>query len=423
MNGAVKRMKSLSVGSDRIQVWIVATVWCILFGLLFAFGGCAPEDTLKPKETSETKPGENFSAKVTPLTDPNKYEVQLEWSSADKPLQWIIHRKEGEQKLESTQVAVVSGSQNDIKDPSVEPGKEYTYFLGAVQDPNYTLKGKAKASIPKDLEFRGEISIKGLLQGNRLFLRDGAKLQTLGESVSFEVNELLASYAIIDTSPPQGVNGRPCGEISIKANSARGRLTIQCRATNGANGPDGGNGRNGDPGGQGSPGDVDVKPNEQLPVHKDAAERAQLKHWYATNTLPTGAVRPDGWKLWFYCSRPPGDGALGEPGANGGDGTSGGDGGNSSAISVEVKNDLDFQAKALVVPGEGAVGGRGGNGGKGAPGGPPGRPDPSGFLCPTAKQGPSGPDGLNGRPGRYGQKGTVRRVCIRIGERISGDCK
>ena len=416
--------------SDRIQVWVVATIWCVLFGLLFTLGGCNleedPEVPVGPR--TKTPVEENFTGEIRALPEPNKYEVHLKWAMNDSPTHWLIHRKEKDQKLESTQVAVVPGTENIVQDRTAEPGKEYTYFLGAVQDPHYTLKGKVQVSVPTDIELKGEIAVKGNLRANRLFLRDGAKVLTNGEPLAFEVNELLSPSGVIDTSPPPpasaaaGANGRSCGDVSIKANTASGRLTLQCKAENGMNGADGGNGRDGNPGAQGSPGDVEVKPNDQIPVQKDAAERAQLKHWYVTDTLPTRRVDKDGWKLWFYCSRPPADGATGEGGQNGADGMAGGEGGSIGSVLVEIKNDSDFQVRTVATPGEGSVGGRGGNGGKGGAGGPPGRPDPSGFLCANARHGSPGPDGLNGRPGRFGEKGALRPVCIRNGDRVIEGC-
>lgn len=384
--------------------------------------GCATKEREKPP--SQVVAG-IFRAAALPSPDPNRYSVTLSWESAERPERWFIHRKRKDQLMESTQIGVFAGTDRSAVDETVEPGEEYTYFLATGDEDRYSLKEKATIAIPRDHVVTNRESLQPADGINRLFLR--GLISTEGKSVTWDVREILAEQATLDSSPakanlPPGAHGGSCGNVTIKAQRARGTLLLKCRAQDGTDGTDGRNGRDGKQGAAGVDGDVDVKPNGQIPVPMDAAKRAQLKHWYVTNTLPSRPVYKDDWERWFHCSRQPGNGAQGEAGENGVDGIHGGNGGSTGTVSIEIAEDSDFDVAFENVAGKAGTGGRGGNGGKGGPGGPPGKMDPSGFLCRPAGPGPKGPDGLNGRPGKYGSAGVQHPACVRIGGRETGDC-
>lgn len=358
------------------------------------------------------------------LREPNQYQVVIKWDEPRLERNWILYRKE------SDDIPVPLHKEADPAcsyiDSSVISGKNYRYLLKSTDSEAISLEA-GPVSIPVDLVIDGATEITRA-KVNRLFFRKGAHINSKGTPISFEVNEIVSEDATIDMSPVRrvmspGTDGNSCGPITIKAIQASGNLELICNAENGSDGTDGHNGSDGTVGTCGNPGDWGMNPElYKCLVHDfvDSVERQMRRY-----------PRPPGHPEWnftlaglqrFICSRPPANGGPGGPGIVGKDGGPGGNGGNAASIFVSVENASTFELKIDNNPGRAGLGGRGGNGGKGGRGGPPGELD-QGHLCPPAKPGPNGPDALSGRTGAPGEQGKRLPVCIRLGDKVEGDCR
>ncbi len=375
----------------------------------------------KGEQPKKVAPEGLFTATAEALPEPYKYQVRLKWETDGTPQLWLLDRYEVGQREKVRETIVVDGKQSEFTDSEIESGKRYTYYLIAQGTFKFGLKAEVK--IPRDMELKGEVRNPDLTGVNRLYLREGTKIVTEGSNLTIDVTELNVERGTIETFPlsqkaQPNSGGRSGGTITVKAVRAHGTLQIIGHGESGGAGMDGPNGRDGAQGPQGVPGVYELKPNEQLPMYCDAAERARLKAYYAGKAYNDPSAR---WDLWFFCSQQTGDGGTGARGEDGHDGMNGGKGGDSARVLVQIKTDSDLTVSVISEPGQGAIGGRGGNGGKGGPGGSPGVRD-GGHLCRQAQNGAPGSDALAGRPGKFGDNGTRQPVCTQVGSKTTGDC-
>lgn len=379
----------------------------LLLTLLFLAAGCADEDPPFAKEEPRLR------AEVLTETAANRYQVMLSWNIKAIAPGAVLKRTVPGQSV--TQLGRVDNTEHFL-DTEVDAGKTYRYAL-AVEG---TELDGTNISIPKDLEIVGKQGLPRLEGINRIFLRN-AQIGTAGADVTLDANEIISEESVIETFPegqkaPTGLNGRPGGEITIRAKSARGRLRIISRGEDGGDGADRGNGHDGSIGAQGSPGEWAINPvyTHYLGASSGAALVRHIEHFHSgpddyiwkTNI---GGYKVPGSVLAFICKTIPGNGGTGGRGEDGKDGGPGGNGGDTARVIVQITDATQFKLEVSAVAGAGGLGGRGGKGGKPGPGGPPG-PQDQGHICDPAHEGPPGLGGTDGRQGRPGKNGSELQV-------------
>ena len=268
-----------------------------------------------------------------------------------------------------------------------------------------------------DVEIRGVQAwpVPEITGVNRLFFREGSRLQTSGWNFRIQAKRILSDGGVIESWPDGqtaalNVVGRSGGKISIEADGGDGVLRVFARGENG------GAGLTGSAGGRGAKG----------PRGYNAEVRSERDCWSLMDSRLTTLPRimregPGHCSTHYYCSRETGDGGRGGQGVQGGRGTNGQPGGDAAELQVLVHSDSSLQIVHESLPGRGGSGGAGGAGGPGGFGGDPGSRD-SGERCRLAGFGPVGPPGLQGGSGDPGRSGSARPVCVSLGHSQVGDC-
>ncbi|MBS1983125.1 MAG: hypothetical protein JST16_03040 [Bdellovibrionales bacterium] len=393
-------------------------------GVLVLFAACGklsfddPSDplmsspsTTAPSATPQVGSAEvgDLSASLRELPEPNRFEVALSWSPEPDVSAYIVKRKDNHGQI--AQLDLLPGAAKSFSDSSVEPQNRYVYSVVGMRDGAVLESREAVIETPLDLEVASAVDwpaseITGI---NRLFLRKGARLRTLGRDFRIDVRAIIADDAVIESFPegraaPLGAAGSHGGSLDLKATTGAGSLLILARGENGGAGLAGARGGMGPVGARGGDGVADYETDCTL------------------LSLSRLAIGDHGhcFKHW-YCKRETGDGAQGGRGAAGAIGGSGFAGGDSMSVTVDVAEAKDLSFRYEKLPGLGGPGGPGGPGGAGGPGGPPGSRD-SGGRCRVAQFGPTGPVGPQGPNGPSGSSGEARPVCLSLSGTKIGDC-
>jgi hypothetical protein len=233
------------------------------------------------------------------------------------------------------------------------------------------------------------------LRANRVFLNKNKdntpSLVTFGRELVIDTKELISNGGSLITfisgqKADSDMPGRSGGSIRIKANSARGELSIEMR------GEHGGDGSSGAPFAERAPSGA-------------AGTSGQSHRQMGSGSFPS------------FCVALPTSGGNGENGANGRNGQNGRRGGNTGQLTFEVAEKSDaFQLHFSKEVGRSGKAGAGGPGQLGGIGGEPGARDIF-RVCPY-KVG-RGADGANGAGGANGVNegdGSEEQECLSLGE-------
>ena len=408
-------------------------------------------------------------AAYEPSSQPNQHRIHLSWNVEEEPDRWFLYRTMNE----ATPLLVTGpdGSQTKFIDEVTDPGT-YTYELLSQDEMNYHFVSES-LEIAKDVVISESGTLTSLGNVGRLFLQNNVVLNTDGQSVQIEAEEIRSEGATIETfaagqTAKQGEAGRGGGEVSIRAKRGFGKLTLIARGENGGDGKQGSNGKKGATGApkgqlkcayyhdmavfagskvlinkkfakeETAPSKADVEslikwatapleirkiPNIAKLTDEDfnKIKRAQKPIKVGISKIHRGWYRqepvgPYGHTLFI------GDGENGNQGQPGEDGQIGGAGGNTATLKLEVQDATDFEAEYFVIPGKGGRGGRGGSGGEGGSGGPPADRPLDCSDHPKLNPGESGLPGENGVDGKDGDEGRVEPICIKLGDQTMGDC-
>ncbi len=373
-------------------------------------------DTQKDNQQKEN-PGITYD--ILPLNEPNRYSIRLKWNISNNEIWTLYKEEEGKPTI---LLNVVYSYEKEFTDSKIEAGKKYRYFLSCA---NETEKLSTNLiSIPVDIELNNR-PIRGIIETNRIFMR--GKILTEGQDIRIKANEIISQDAIIDSSPLQqklqeGEKGKNCGSTFIFSNRLIGNISIYCKAMDGAIGKTGENGEMGKNGEKGENGTFTKR-------FKAPPFSAPMSFEQYLEQVRRGLdFTPEWYSQRFICTKSPENGSPGWPGYDGKDGYKGGDGGDSGVILIKINEESTFKVETDINVGNGGPGGQGGAGGKGGIGGKAGDLEPEvpkkahKYICPPAKDGINGPDGKPGRKGPNGEKGKFNLVCIKIGEKLKGDC-
>ncbi len=361
------------------------------------------EPAINPSEVKD------LTAVLHELPSPNRFEIALAWSAEPGVSAYIVKRKDSRGQI--SQLDLLPGAANSFSDSSVEPQNRYVYSVVGMRDGEVLASREAAVETPLDMEVASPVDwpaseITGI---NRLFLRKGSRLRTLGRDFRIDVRAIIADDAVIESfaegrTAALGVAGSHGGSLDLKAQTGMGSLSILARGENGGAGLPGARGGAGPAGARGSDGVADYEVDCTV---LSLARLAMGDHGHC-------------FKHW-YCKRETGNGAQGGRGASGAGGGSGLAGGESMSVTVDVADAKNLSLRYEKLPGVGGPGGPGGAGGPGGPGGPPGSRD-SGAHCRVAQLGPAGPIGSPGPSGPSGASGEARPVCLSLSGTKIGDC-
>lgn len=385
--------------SQFVMTTVLIYFWFALTGCGKSTPGSTAEEptpglepsTEVPKTPVSRRAPDTFSIQATGLSEPNKYVVRISADSLSSHYQIYRQQTNGNEKL----VGTMNKDASAFEDNEVEAGKEYEYTLARLD--NTEKKQTLYVTIPKDLVINSTVNQVRSHGYARVFLTEQARIQTEGQDFVLEANELISNGAVLETytegtKAPAGAEGRTPGRIVIKANSARGSLTIFNRGENGGDGQNGSRGSNGGKGDTGANASSHHIPNPLRPPHCGG---------FPGNLDPVCKVIPD---AIVACASQPVGGGQGRQGNPGTAGTAGARGGNTAALQIKIESADSFKLVTNNIPGIGGNGGVGGEGGDGGPGGDPGQ---SSEGCGNAGSGPQGAKGANGANGEKGADGTV----------------
>jgi len=137
-----------STHNETTQVCIVAAFWICFFPLLVLLDSC---QKAQPQAFAEGM----LNASVEEAN--SGFLVRLSWNTSERPLYWLIHRKQKGNLFETSQIALVDGDKNTFEDDRVKAGERYVYFLGSNQpDGHYKTSGKVEVEIPRQTEIQAE---------------------------------------------------------------------------------------------------------------------------------------------------------------------------------------------------------------------------------------------------------------------------
>jgi len=414
----VRRNRKNPLTAATTAVALTIAVCTVLVAV--ALAGCADAP-------AETKVTERLAATVREKAAPNAYEVHLEWGNGPSE-RFVVYRRDI--KRGETTSVVIAGAAEKYIDDSVKPGCRYEYTVSRFDGEAASLIGVRTVEIPTDFEISGNQSIEGMPRViNRLFLKRGAVLRTGQVGGVFEVRELIADDATLQTFPETQEArfpdvGSDAGAVTLRVRRATGKLRLANRGQTGARGVSGKDGAVGLAGAKGRPADFDANPKVHINPF-GPAPHPSIKQ----NALNLLKIYKDDSELrrkqngvpWFLCTVQPGDGTRGDQGAAGTDGGNGTPGGASARVLIIVAEPTDFQVDVSNDGGRGGAAGPGGAGGPGGGGGAPGDLDPV-LLCTAAKAGEVGPVGPRGRDGEVGKTGFRNPVCLKLGTRESEGC-
>lgn len=271
----------------------------------------------------------------------------------------------------------------------------------------------AKVKSPKDYLVRTLRTLKEdeAIKANRVFFLSGARIETLGHSLSIETNFLIVEDTLdttegaavfkktnIITNLPNRVATEKRellgSNIYIKAKKAVGHLAIAMI------GVDGRNGRSG----------------EQIAAEKgldlnyidpalNGKNGANAESFEAKEICMPGASDIPCFSADIQCSRPATAGTPGLKGNKGEDAEDGWQGGSSGNLFVIVEDPSAFSLSVLKkagLPGQGALGSPGYPGGKAGKSGVNSHPCKAPESARDGDRGDKGKDGDNGAPGKDG---------------------
>ena len=374
-------------------------------------GACAFKKEPEPADVRmmSAEEGPSFDARLIPGSEPQMYQVQLNWAAPSTAVDgWVLLRDDDQGQRIRTHL---SGDVLSFTDTEVVAGHSYIYEIAALHGKNGYQSQTARARVPLDFVVEGTQIVNRIGSDyGRLFFKPGSRILTQGRGLEINVTEIISQDGIIETFPENqtaesGLRGRSSGVITIQAKrAARGILRFYLRSESGGVGAPGAAGGPGARGAPGAPGESGYFPG-----------------------------MPDGVN---YCFKAPSNGGRGDKGARGGSGGRGADGGDIDLLSVSILEESGFQMPVEVSAGRGGAGGEGGCGGVGGEGGAagvvvekkifPGRqPDLIQRInlpvC-KANSGSRGEDGERGSQGSNGIDGNVIPYCIRIGSNSLGTC-
>jgi len=422
-------------------------IWSLLIlGWLCACHKAAPPlihetpkaDTLIAESEEESLP---LHYKVTPLPEPHRYQVELDWSGAPaKSAGWALTRED-----ESLETATLFQGDEAVRtwtDDTVEEGKGYRYSLWRSAEGELTLHSQVGVRISLDRVVDGVEETSRIAGVRRLFLTPAARLRPSGAELRIEVDEIHSDGGTIESFPKESValagDGRSGAPMFLKAGLARGKLTIIARGENakaGAEGKSGAAGADGRPGKDAESGRRYEAPANftgtflglaLCPLFQNCHRMERQEDVDRFYELARQKVSPHfthaSWTQLFVCKQDLERGQNGSSGEPGGDGAAGGKGGDASALHVEIADSKDFLFKIETEPGQGGAGGKAGAGGAGGKGSASGKPDAMG-LCPTKPgDGMNGPNGASGKAGPAGIPGKILPQCLKLGGTVMGDC-
>jgi hypothetical protein len=235
----------LKIKRQRLEICLF-----LAFALLVtACGDDSDDDT-----PTQSPPQKVFQAALVGGDQPNQYQVHLSWFEDASPRTWTIRRNDSD--LNKIELASVSGAAKDYLDSKTEAGKKYIYFLGTGTGNDFQVIEQTDITIPMDLQVGASTELQNVVALGRLFLEKDSKIVTHGVSLNLTVNEIISKGGIIESfdasdSAPDQSDGRPGGDISIRAQRGQGNLTIFARGERGGTGPHGTIGTTGSVGGAG----------------------------------------------------------------------------------------------------------------------------------------------------------------------------
>lgn len=341
----------------------------------------------------------NFSASLVKGEYANEYAIRLGFRDVSNPV--VRKTVIGTNK---TYFLNLNGSGFEYLDTDIESKHSYRYELGTVDGENmFSMSQESTVAVPIDLlaeEFEALVkSEKSPITVGRVFF--GSKpIVTFGRAIEINADEIVSDNSVIETFPESqtardGVAGRFGGRISIKANSARGKLTIFLRGENGGQG---------------------IRPAGRPP-------KAPQGHEGNNGTVVIHGLGSD--RVSYTCEGFK-EAGNGHPGLQGFPGVIGLPGGSTGELHVEILEPQEsFKLVPIRVPGRGGLGSQGGFGGEGGDSGP--------YLgarfeelhsahCPPQKA-QSGPTGPEGSPGPLGPDGLNDVVCMKLSTSSASECR
>jgi hypothetical protein len=378
-------------------------------------------DKREKVETAELGPGESFEVSLRGTSEPNRFKAVMTYTGANAGA-WSVRKLSPQSKMTSFEFSGAAGSVGDrtaaaLEDFDLIPNESYTFEIGRLSSGEFLPAKSIKLTIPQDLIISGVTPLTpeiltGLQSKSlfRIFFRKDSVLQTLGENIDINVEEIFSEGATLQTFPSGvpatlGVEGRKSGKIHLKVQRVSGPLQIEIR------GERGGKGFSGAVGPTGAIGAPSSRMNHPVDYGFEMLT-------YLIEVCSSKNYRPDISRLcpglsYEECrwKNHPGVGGTGDIGGTGFPGLPGARGGETEDASLEIP----VSATEVSVIYESSLGGDGGDAGPGGLGGPGGAGAPmvntsSAMPCdpsPEGRPGPRGPDGAKGSEGAPGLKGKL----------------
>ncbi len=367
---------------------------------IFILNACAQfEDEQKQNSQIQTEKkvsakdfSEQIQIQVTPLIEPEKYNVSFVWPKLEAGSRVRI-------TLNKT-VVMIESDQTGFKQ-DVAHNQSALYFFEILDQKNNLIKTFSKnIIIPRDFvvrEGQSEFFEKTELNVNRFFLNHDIPITTNGNEVTINANELISDDAIIQTyieknKAAPSSNGKNGGKITINAKNAVGKLEIFMRGEHGGNGLDGGE-----------------YSESRAASGRDAALGVEeCENVCVGPRCPMAKVC-----TCLSIGKNSGNGVDGLNGKNGGNA---GNGGSTGILLVNIQSGKDFQIKVIKEKG---LSGFAGKKGIGQLGGFAGKGN---FGKCSGKPGSNGADGLPGIDGLEGIDGVEENVCLHIESEQRNEC-
>ena len=127
----------------------------LLITVLVTITECNPRHPINDDYNSRHSINDvTLSAAIAADPTPNKYRVDLTWTSHGEPLSWDLSREDGSSV--PLHLATLEGKQLGFTDDQVEAGKSYRYVLGAMEGSGYRVVKDVSVSIYQDIELKRE---------------------------------------------------------------------------------------------------------------------------------------------------------------------------------------------------------------------------------------------------------------------------
>lgn len=348
-----------------------------------------PDSGLLTNIDSQSLP-EFITAQVQPSEKPERYLVYFSWPKIED---------EKRIRIRNGQALVIVKSGQTTFSQEVDHNQNITFSFEVLDTASKVEKYFSKiVTIPRDFVVRknqNELLENQKLNVKRLFLFSDIPFRTNGFNIEIIADQIISDKGIIEThfensKAGNSIDGLSGGELTIKANSAIGKLNIVMRGQNGGDGLKG-------------------------PSFSYRAPDGSPPGWQAKECSCRECPRPTQTRGCYCYGKGP-NGTNGSPGAKGFPGSRAGNGGSSGILKIEINDGSGLLLQTFSLKGFAGIPGPGGDG---QPGGI--APQSQGKTCegspgsngPTGPQGDSGPIGVDGKPGL---------ICVYIASEGRNDC-